>query len=178
LSTKLGQIQIHFSDFSWEEVSFPAGFDRDEMLSCGFVERRENVVLFGGVGNGKSHTAVAMGIVACGKGYRVSFQHTSQLVLDLNAAAAAGDLNRKMAQLARCDMIVLDEWGYLPTDPEGAKLLFRVISMCYERISLVITTNIDSSRWYKMQHALMREGGWCSPRRASCTIGKKVHDLA
>lgn len=165
-----------------------AGFDRDEMLSCGFVERRENVVLFGGVGNGKSHTAVALGIVACGKGYRVSFQHTAQLVLDLNAAAAAGDLDRKMAQLARCDMIVLDEWGYLPTDPEGAKLLFRVISTCYERVSLVITTNIDFSRWgkifndedmaaamldrvvhhsrlvtyeresYRMQHALMREG--------------------
>lgn len=177
-----------FSDFSWEGVSFPAGFGRDEMLSCAFVDRHENVVLFGGVGNGKSHTAVALGTIACGMGYRVSFQHTAQLVLDLNAAAAAGELDRKMAQLAKCDMIILDEWGYLPTDPEGAKLLFRVISMCYERVSLVITTNIDFSRWgkifndedmaaamldrvvhhgrlvtyeresYRMQHALMREG--------------------
>lgn len=85
-------------------------------------------------------------------------------------------------------MIILDGWGYLPTDPEGAKLLFRVVSMCYERVSLVITTNIDFSRWgkvlddedmaaamldrvvhhgrlvtyeresYRMRHALMRVG--------------------
>lgn len=175
-----------FSQFSWEGVSFPTGFDRDEMLSCGFVGRRENVVLYGGVGNGKTHTAIALGIAACGMGYRVSFQHTAQLVLDLNAARAAGELDRKMARLAKCDMIILDEWGYLPTDPDGAKLLFRVISMCYERVSLVITTNIEFSRWgkifndedmaaamldrivhhgrlvtyeresYRMQHALMR----------------------
>ena len=176
-----------FADFSWEGVSFPAGFGRDEMLSCDFVGRHENVVLFGGVGNGKSHTAIALGICACGMGRRVSFQHTAQLVLDLNAAKASGTLDKKMAQLARCDMIILDEWGYLPTDPDGAKLLFRVISMCYERISLVITTNIEFSRWgkifndedmaaamldrvvhhgrlvtyeresYRLQHALMRE---------------------
>lgn len=139
-----------FSDFSWEGVSFPAGFDREEMLSCGFVGRRENVILFGGVGNGKSHTAVALGLIACGMGLRVSFQHTAQLVLDLNAAMAAGTLDRKMAQLSRCDMVILDEWGYLPTDPDGAKLLFRVISMCYERVSLVITTNIEFSRWGKI----------------------------
>lgn len=175
-----------FSQFSWEGVSFPTGFDRDEMLSCGFVGRRENVVLYGGVGNGKTHTAIALGIAACGMGCRVSFQHTAQLVLDLNAARAAGELDRKMARLAKCDMIILDEWGYLPTDPDGAKLLFRVISMCYERVSLVITTNIEFSRWgkifndedmaaamldrivhhgrlvtyeresYRMQHALMR----------------------
>lgn len=79
-----------FSDFSWEGVAFPAGFDRDEMLSCGFVERNENVVLFGGVGNGKSHTAIALGTIACGMGYRVSSRHTAQLVLDPSAAAAAG----------------------------------------------------------------------------------------
>ena len=94
-----------------------------------------------------------------------------------------------MKDLSRNQMIVLDEWGYLPTDPDGAKLLFRVVSMCYETISLVLTTNIEFSRWgtifndedmakammdrivhhgrlvtydrdsYRMQHALMREEG-------------------
>ena len=61
-----------FSDFNWEGVSFPAGFDRDEMPSCGFVERSGNAVLFGGLGNGKSHTAVALGIIAYRMGYRIS----------------------------------------------------------------------------------------------------------
>lgn len=135
-----------FSDFGWEGVASPAGFDRDEMPPCGFVERNENVVLFGGVGNGKSHTAIALGTIACGMGYRVPSRHTAQLVPDPSAAAAAGGPGRRMSRPARCDMMILDGWGYLPTDPEGAKLLFRVVSMCHGRVSLVITTNTDLSR--------------------------------
>lgn len=136
-----------FEGFDWDGIEFPAGFDREDMLSCDWVDRRENLVLYGGVGNGKSHTSVALGLIACGQGRRVAFKSTSQLVLDLNASLAAGTLDETMRDLARNEMIILDEWGYLPTDPDGAKLLFRVVSMCYERISLVLTTNIEFSRW-------------------------------
>lgn len=136
-----------FRDFSWEGIEFPADFSREEMPTCGFVDRKENVVLYGGSGNGKTHTAVALGLIACGQGKRVAFKETSKLILELNAAHQEGRLKQKLDALEKCDLIILDEWGYLPCDPDGAKLLFRVISLCYEKISLLFTTNIDFSRW-------------------------------
>ena len=104
-------------------------------------------MLYGGSGNGKTHTAVALGLIACGQGRRVLFKETSKLILELNAAHQEGRLKQKLDDLGKCDLIILDEWGYIPCDPDGAKLLFRVISMCYEKISLLFTTNIDFSRW-------------------------------
>ena len=66
---------------------------------------------------------------------------------ELSEANAEGRIAAMLKGLARNDMIILNEWGYLPTDPDDARLLFRVVSMCYERISLVLTTNIEFSRW-------------------------------
>lgn len=80
-------------------------------------------------------------------GKRVKFSSTSRLVNELSEANAEGRIAAMLKDLARNDMIILDEWGYLPTDPDGARLLFRVVSMCYERISLVLTTNIEFSKW-------------------------------
>ena len=136
-----------FGGFSWEGVEFPADFSREEMLACGFVDRKENVVLYGGSDNGKTHTAVALGLAACGQGKRVAFKETSKLILELNAAHREGGLKQKLDALEKRDLIILDEWGYLPCDPDGAKLLFRVISLCHEKISPLFTTNIDFSRW-------------------------------
>lgn len=183
------QLPTHkdFDGFSWDGVRFPADFDRDEMLTCDFVRRRENLVLYGGVGNGKSHTAVALSEMACSQGMGVRFFATSDLVLRLKTAAGDGTLARLIQQVSKLDLLVCDEWGYLPTDPDGAKLLFQVVSACYERVSIVLTTNIEFSRWgsifndenmaaamldrivhhgrlvtyerdsYRMQHALMQQ---------------------
>lgn len=139
-----------FGGFSWEGVEFPADFSREEMLACGFVDRKENVVLYGGSGNGKARTAVALGLAACGQGKRVAFKETFELILELNAAHREGGLKQGLDALEKRDLIILDEWGYLPCDPDGAKLLFRVISLCHEKISLLFTTNIDFSRWGAM----------------------------
>lgn len=168
-------------------MGFPGGFTREDMLSLGFVGRHEDLVLFGGSGNDKTHTAIALGALACGRGMKVAFRTTSQLVNELNAANLDGTIARLLGALAKNDMVILDKWGYLPTVVDGARLLFRVVSMCYERVSLVLTTNIEFSRWgeifndddmakammdrivhhsrlvtyeresYRMQHALMRE---------------------
>ena len=126
--------QKSFDGFEWDGIGFPSGFTREDMLSLGFVDRHEDLVLFGDSDNGKSHTAVALGILACGMGKRVKFSSTSRLVNELNEANAEGRIAAMLKGLARNDMIILDEWGYLPTDPDGARLLFRVVSMCYERI--------------------------------------------
>ena len=180
--------QKGFDGFEWEGISFPHGLTREDMLSLSFIDRHEGLVLYGGSGNGKSHTAIALGILACSQGRRVLFASTASLVNDLRRANRDGTVREMLGRLGRCDLIILDEWGYLPTDPDGARLLFRVVSMCCERISLVLTTNIEFSRWgeifsdddmakammdrivhhgrlvtynresYRVKHALMREG--------------------
>lgn len=179
--------QKGFDGFEWDGICFPHGFTRDDMLSLAFVDAHEDLVLFGGSGNGKTHTAIALGELACSQGRRVLFTSTASLVNELRAANQANVVQDVLRKLARCELIILDEWGYLPTDPDGARLLFRVVSMCYERISLVLTTNIEFSRWgeifndddmakamidrivhhgrlvtydresYRVKHALMRE---------------------
>ena len=107
--------QKSFDGFEWDGIGFPNGFTREDMLSLGFVDRHEDLVLFGGSGNGKSHTAVALGILACGMGKRVRFSSTSRLVNELNEANAEGRIAAMLKGLARNDMIILDEWG-LPAD--------------------------------------------------------------
>lgn len=110
--------------------------------------------------------AVALGLAACSQGRRVAFRETSQLVLELKAAHEAGALKQKLDMLARNELIILDEWGYLPCDPDGAKLLFRVISMCYERRSLLFTTNIDFLRWAAM---------FSDPDMAQSMLDRAIH---
>ncbi len=90
------------------------------------------------------------------------FKETSKLILELSAAHREGGLKQKLDALGKCDLIILDERGYIPCDPDGAKLLFRVISMCYEKISLLFTTNIDFSRWGGRSSATPTWSGPCS----------------
>ena len=139
--------QKGFDGFEWSGIVFPRGFTRDDMLSLAPIDAHEDLVLFGGSGNGKTHTAIALGLLACGEGRKVAFWSTAELVSELRRANKEGTTQDALRKLGRCDLIILDEWGYLPTDPDGARLLFRVVSMCYERIALILTTNIEFSRW-------------------------------
>lgn len=121
--------QKGFDGFEWSGIVFPRGFTRDDMLSLAFIDAHEDLVLFGGSGNGKTHTAIALGLLACGEGRKVAFWSTAELVSELRRANKEGTTQDALRRLGRCDLIILDEWGYLPTDPDGARLLFRVVSM-------------------------------------------------
>ncbi len=176
-----------FDGYDWAPVSFPEGFGRADLESLSFLGRREDLVLMGDVGTGKTHMASALVHLACSAGVEARFFTASSLVARLRRAKADGRLDRELAQVARARMVVVDELGYLPLDAEGARLLFQVISDSYERRSLVITTNLEFSRWatvfgddqmaaavdrvchhgrllqfrgesYRVRHALMRAG--------------------
>lgn len=112
-----------------------------------FVEEHANVVLIGGVGTGKTHLATALGIACCELGYRVRFLTASELTNMLVEAKAEDRLSRKLAQLTRYDLVILDELGYVPFDQMGANLLFSFITKMYEQRSLVVTTNLSFGRW-------------------------------
>ena len=119
--------------FDWPDVAFPDGWGRDEMLSLAFVRDAEDLVFYGQTGRGKTHMATALGIAATSAGYPVRFWQTAQLVLQLGKAKREGTLDRLLADVAKARLLVLDEFGYVPFDVDGARLLYQVISDSYER---------------------------------------------
>jgi len=125
----------------------PSGITVDLLKQAEFVTRQENLILYGKNGAGKSHMATAIGVEACMQGKPVRFYKTAALVNELVAAKANGSLVQLLKKLSKLELLICDEWGYIPFDAEGSQLLFQVIADCYEKRSLIITTNIEFSRW-------------------------------
>lgn len=118
-----------------------------ELSRGSFVDRRENVIFIGSYGTGKTHLATALGVAACRQGKRARFYTAAGLINDLLEAHAQLRISRLEAALAKCDLIILDELGFVPFSKEGAEALFTFCSSRYERGSLIITTNLDFARW-------------------------------
>lgn len=134
-------------DFDFSEVVMPEGYGKEEMLSLEFVKNAQDFVFYGKTGRGKTHLAIAIGIAAVNAGYEVLFFSTASLVRRLTSSLAEGKLEALLKDIRRADVVILDEFGYIPLDVDGARLLFQVISESYESRSLILTTNIEFSRW-------------------------------
>jgi DNA replication protein DnaC len=133
--------------YDWSAVKFPEDYSRQGLESLDFITHRQNLVLYGDVGTGKTHLATALTAAACHQGIQARFHTTSSLVMQLRRAKDDGRLDRELAGLGKNQLTVIDELGYLPIDTEGARLLFQVIAEAYEKRSLIITTNVEFSRW-------------------------------
>jgi len=126
------------------------GLDKDEVLElfgCDFAAQAHNVVLIGAVGTGKTHLAIALGMACIQQDLRVRFVTAAELCNLLLEAKADHKLARTLDRLARFDVVVLDELGYVPFDKQGADLLFNFVTKVYERRSLVVTTNLPFAQW-------------------------------
>lgn len=136
-----------FNGYDFEDITLPSGITIDLLKQAEFLSRQENLILYGRNGAGKSHMATAIGVEACMQGKHVRFYKTAALVNELVAAKANGSLVQLLKKLSKLDLLICDEWGYIPFDAEGSQLLFQVIADCYEKRSLIITTNIEFSKW-------------------------------
>jgi len=118
-----------------------------ELLRGEYIAKKENVLIVGNSGTGKTHLATALAFAACAQGRRVRFYTVTELVRQLLELREEKNLQRLLTQIERHQLLVLDELGYVPFTKAGAELLFEVISRAYERSSLIVTTNLPFEDW-------------------------------
>lgn len=135
-------------DFIWNsQIELPAGLTREYMQELRFLPPKENLIFMGTVGTGKTHLATAIALKACQEGKRVRFFTAASLANILMERNAKSTLNGFLTALKKVELIVVDEVGFVPLHKDAAELLFQVISDCYERKSLIITSNLEFSQW-------------------------------
>lgn len=118
-----------------------------ELAQGHYIAKKENILLVGQIGTGKTHLATALGIAGCQQGYRVRFATAAGLTNDLFEAQAAHRLGRFESALLRYQVLILDEVGFVPFTKAGADLLFSFLSALHEQVSLVMTTTVPFSEW-------------------------------
>jgi DNA replication protein DnaC len=118
-----------------------------ELAQGHWIQQRENTILVGDIGTGKTHLAIALAMATCRQGKQVRFFTAAGLVNEMLEAQDEARLSRLQASLLRQDLVVLDELGFIPFNARGAQLLFQFCSERYLRGSLLITTNLTFDRW-------------------------------
>lgn len=135
----------------WEELR---GISRPKLLelsSCEFVDRGEDIVIVGPVGTGKSHVAVALGVEATRRRFRVAFRRASDLVRSLLEARDERTLTRLHAHFERVDLLLVDEFGFVPFERTGGELLFNLLAERHARKrSTMVTSNLAFGEWVQV----------------------------
>jgi DNA replication protein DnaC len=163
LSTEVASRESHGGESRIKSARFPARktleefdftFQRsvkrqvvEHLGQLDFLHARENVVMLGPPGTGKTHLAIAISIRACLAGQRVAFATATEWVARLGDAKRQGNLEVELRRLGFVPLIVVDEVGYIPFDPEAANLMFSLVSARYERASMIVTSNKPFSAW-------------------------------
>ena len=129
--------------YDWTNLKMPADWGRAQLENLDFVAGCEDLVLYGPVGTGKSHLAIAIGRLACERGVPVRFFTATGLLMRLRRAQQENRLDRELASIGKARLLIIDEFGYLPIDEEGSRLLFQIISDSYETRSIICLCSIS-----------------------------------
>ncbi|NLB10515.1 MAG: ATP-binding protein [Clostridiaceae bacterium] len=141
------EVMKFIGDFDFSTVTLPADLNQEQLSELEFIERKQNLILYGPPGTGKTHLATALGVLACQNDYKVLFFKASRLVNLLCEAKENGTILKFWNKLNKADLLILDEWGYIPFERLGTQLLFEAVSECYEKRSVILTCNLPFDEW-------------------------------
>jgi DNA replication protein DnaC len=158
--------------FVWKpDVQLPPTITREEIEAASFVKEKENLVLMGAVGTGKTHLATAIALGLCEKGRHVRFYTAAGLANTLVEKQQKGTLTSFIASLQKVELLVLDEIGFITLHKEASELLYQIVSDCYERRSLIITSNLEFAQW----NTVFGGGSPISNKMTAAMIERLIH---
>lgn len=154
--------------FRTDEIDFPSGVCLDSLLNLEFYHKGKNIILYGSTGTGKTMLSTLIGIAACNADIPVKFYRTAGLINLFSESRAKGNLSALKKKLNSAQILILDEFGYVPYDRTGAQLLFDYLSEIHEQKSVILNTNLEFSQWVNVLY---------DERMTTALIGRLTHHV-
>lgn len=154
--------------FRTDEIDFPEGISLENLINLDFFHSGKNVIMYGGTGTGKTMLSILIGISACNQGIPVKFYRTAGLINLFSESQSKGTLTLLKKKLSSAEILILDEFGYVPYDRTGAQLLFDYLSEIHEQKSVILNTNLEFSQWVNVLY---------DQRMATALIGRLTHHV-
>jgi DNA replication protein DnaC len=136
-----------FKEYDFSQQSGITAEQMERLCDFVWLEQAFNIVFLGAPGVGKTHLATALGYAAANAGYSVCFVTLETLIRLLKTAEISRTSKTRLSQLRRAGLVIIDEMGFMPISKTEAHLLFSFISACYERKSIVVTSNKGFDDW-------------------------------
>ncbi|XMB66709.1 IS21-like element helper ATPase IstB [Mycoplasmatota bacterium zrk1] len=137
----------HLDEFQTDKYNSELQSKFTALKSLEFIDKKENIILIGNPGSGKTHLAIALGVKACLENRRVLFISVPNLIIELKEAMSSNQLQRYKRKFENFDLVILDELGYVSFDKSGCEILFNLLSNRNDKGSIIITTNLNFDRW-------------------------------
>ncbi|MCR5089284.1 MAG: ATP-binding protein [Oscillospiraceae bacterium] len=154
--------------FITDEIDFPEGVSFQTLLELDFHEHGKNVIMYGGTGTGKTMLSILIGMEACKKGIPVRFYRTAGLINQFTEYQQRGMLSALKKKLNTAEILILDEFGYVPYDRTGSQLLFDYLSEIHETKQVILSTNLEFSQWVNVLY---------DQRMTTALIGRLTHHV-
>lgn len=156
------------SEFRTDEIDFPDGVNLQSLLNLDFYRSGKNVILYGGTGTGKTMLSILIGMSACNQEIPVKFYRTAGLINLFSESQSKGNLTALKKKLNGAQILILDEFGYVPYDRTGSQLLFDYLSEIHEQKSVILNTNLEFSQWVNVLY---------DQRMTTALIGRLTHHV-
>lgn len=155
-------------EFKTDEIDFPDGTSFQSLLNLDFYHSGKNVIMYGGTGTGKTMLSILIGMSACSQEIPVRFYRTAGLINLLSESKNKGTLSALKKKLSSAQILILDEFGYVPYDRTGSQLLFDYLSEIHEQKSVILNTNLEFSQWVNVLY---------DQRMTTALIGRLTHHV-